>query len=106
MAEAATKPEISHDRERSRYELRLEGRVVGVADYRREGELVSFTHTWVEPRFRGRGLAGELIEFALRDVREEGLQALPYCSFVSDYIAGHPEHAELVPGERRRQFGL
>jgi uncharacterized protein len=97
---------ISHDPERSRYELRLDDRVVGVAHYVRDGELISFTHTGVEPQLRGQGLAGELIEFALRDAREAGAEVLPICSYVSDYISQHPEYLELVPAERRRGFGL
>jgi predicted GNAT family acetyltransferase len=97
---------VSKDGERNRYELRLDDRVVGVADYVRDGDALAITHTGVEPRFRGQGLAGELIEFALRDMREADLQVLPYCSYVSDYIARNPEHLELVPAERRRAFGL
>jgi uncharacterized protein len=97
---------VSKDSDRNRYELRLDDRVVGVADYVRDGDALAVTHTGVEPRFRGQGLAGELIEFVLRDMREAGLQVLPYCSYVSDYIARNPEHLELVPTERRRAFGL
>lgn len=97
---------ISHEPERNRYELRLDDRVVGVADYVRDGGALAITHTGVEPRLRGRGLAGELIEFALRDMREAGERVLPYCSYVSDYIARNPEHLDLVPEERRRSFGL
>jgi predicted GNAT family acetyltransferase len=100
------KKTISHDPGRNRYELRLDGDVVGVADYRREGDQLVITHTGVDPHLRGRGLAGELIEFTLSDIRERHLAVLPYCSFVSDYIARHREHLELVPSERRREFGL
>lgn len=97
---------ISHEPERNRYALRLDDRVVGVADYMRDGDALAITHTGVEPRFRGQGLAGELIEFALHDMREAELGVLPYCSYVSDYIARNPEYLELVPEERWRAFGL
>jgi len=97
---------ISHRAERSRYELRLGDEVVGVADYMREGDRLSFTHTGVDPHLRGQGLAGELIEFALRDARKSKVEVLPYCSYVSHYIAEHPEYLELVPAEQRRAFGL
>jgi uncharacterized protein len=92
--------------EHSRYELELDGRVVGVADYRQEGKVRSFTHTGVAHEHRGQGLAGELIEFALRDTRETGLEVLPYCWYVRDHIAQHPEYLELVPAESRADFGL
>jgi uncharacterized protein len=97
---------IVHEPERSRYVLRLDDRVVGVADYMRDGDALAITYTGVEPRMRGQGLAGELVDFALRDIRESSSKVLPYCSYVSDYIARNPEYLELVPEERRRAFGL
>jgi uncharacterized protein len=92
--------------ERSRYELKLDDRVVGVADYKQDGNVRSFTHTGVEPDHRGQGLAAELIDFALGEAREAGLEVLPYCWYVRDHIAAHPEYMELVPGESRGSFGL
>jgi predicted GNAT family acetyltransferase len=97
---------IAHASEHSRYELKLDERVVGVADYRQDGNVRSFTHTGVEPDHRGQGLAAELIEFALREAREEKLEVLPYCWYVRDYIAQHPEYMELVPTNSRSSFGL
>jgi predicted GNAT family acetyltransferase len=106
MANAISDPTIDHNAGHSRYELRIEGTVVGVANYIRSGDTVAITHTGVETALRGRGLAGELIDFALQDARRSGLKVLPHCSFVSDYIDKHPEYLELVPEDRRREFGL
>jgi predicted GNAT family acetyltransferase len=99
-------PEIVDDPDRSRYELRLDGRVAVVADYRRHGDQLSFTHTGTDPRLRNRGLAARLIEQALTEAKRGGDEVLPYCSFVSDYIASHDEYLELVPAGRRSEFGL
>lgn len=98
--------EIAENPQRSRYELRLDGELVGVADYIRADTVDSFVHTETVARFRGRGLAAELIEFALAASRESGREILPYCSFVSEYIGSHPEYLELVPAERRGEFRL
>jgi predicted GNAT family acetyltransferase len=106
MANAISDPTIDHNAGHSRYELRIEGTVVGVANYIRSGDTVAITHTGVETALRGRGLAGELIDFALQDARRSGLKVLPHCSFVSDYIDKHREYLELVPEDRRREFGL
>jgi predicted GNAT family acetyltransferase len=97
---------IAHAPERSRYELKLDERTVGVADYKQDGHVRSFTHTGVEPEHRGQGLAAELIDFALREAQEEKLEVLPYCWYVRDHIAGHSEYMELVPAESRGSFGL
>ncbi len=89
--------ELAHDEPRSRYELRLQGRVVGQAQYRREGERVVFTHTEVEPALEGRGLGSRLARHALDDVRRRGLKAVPRCSFIARYIARHAqEYGDLV----------
>jgi predicted GNAT family acetyltransferase len=97
---------IAHAPERSRYELRLDDEVVGVLDYREEDGVRSFTHTGVDSEHRGQGLAGELVEFALRDSREADVQVLPYCWYVRDHIAERREHLDLVPPEQRARFGL
>ncbi|HYG97265.1 MAG TPA: GNAT family N-acetyltransferase, partial [Solirubrobacterales bacterium] len=68
---------IAHEPERSRYTLRLDGKVVGVADYVRDGDAFAITYTGVDPHLRGQGLAGELVDFALRDLQESELEVLP-----------------------------
>jgi predicted GNAT family acetyltransferase len=106
MSNEQTKTEITDDRDRSRYELRLDGEVAVVADYQRHGKQLSFTHTGTDPRMRGRGLAGQLIEQALAEAKAAGDEVLPYCSFVSDYIRSHDEYLDLVPIDRRGDFAL
>jgi len=97
---------IANAPDHSRYELKLDGQIIGVADYRQDGNVRSFTHTGIEPAHRGEGLAAELIDFALREAQGANLEVLPYCSYVREYIAQHPEYLELVPAERRASFGL
>jgi len=92
---------IVHLPDQSRYELRLDGDVVGVADYRQEDGVRAFTHTETDREHRGQGLAAELVEFALRDTEEAGLRVLPYCWYVRDQIAANPRYRHLVP-ERDR----
>ncbi|WP_331770812.1 N-acetyltransferase (plasmid) [Embleya sp. NBC_00888] len=80
--------------------------LAGFADYFVSGDEVAFTHTEIDPRFGGRGLGGRLTHAALDAVRERGLAVLPYCSFIRDWIAKHPEYVDLVPEDRRDAFGL
>jgi uncharacterized protein len=89
--------EASHDEARSRYELRMEGRVVAFAQYQREGDALAFTHTEVEGALEGQGLGSRLAAYALDDVRRRGLKAVPRCSFIAGYIARHEkEYGDLV----------
>jgi predicted GNAT family acetyltransferase len=99
-------PEIVEDKEQSRYEARLDGDVVGVADYVGQEGLKSFTHTETFAGHKGQGIAGKIVERALADARTEGVEVLPFCPFVADYIGDHREYLELVPADRRTEFGL
>ena len=98
--------EIVDDKEQSRYEAHLDGETVAIADYVKQPGIVSFTHTETFDGHKGLGLAGRMIERALGDARDEGLEAIPFCPFVADYIGAHREFLALVPADRRAEFGL
>ncbi len=98
--------EVIDDKEQSRYEVHLGGETIAVADYVKQPGLVSFTHTETFARHRGQGHAGRMIDQALRDARDEGLEVIPFCWFVASYIGDHPEFLPLVPADRRAEFGL
>src|ERR1700749_132001 len=97
----ADEPKIVDDKEQSRYEAHLGGETAAIADYVKAPDSVSFTHTETFSGHKGQGLAGKVIDRALRDAREEGLEVMPFCSYVSDYIGRNPEFLDLVPTERR-----
>jgi uncharacterized protein len=82
---------IRNDAE-GRYELDL-GAGLAVAYFERREDRVLFTHTEVPPAARGQGAASKLIAGALADVRAQGLQAVPLCSFVRRYMEDHPDTA-------------
>jgi len=102
----SAEPEVVDDKEQSRYEVHQGGETVAVADYVKQPGTVSFTHTETFEGHKGQGLAGRMIDRALRDAQTEQLEVVPFCSFVSDYIAQHEEFRSLVPEDRRAEFGL
>lgn len=75
----------------SRYEIRVDGELAGLADYRLEEGRIIFPHTEVKPEFGGRGLATRLIEFAVTDARNKDLEIVPICPFVKDWVEENPE---------------
>ncbi|MEO6503864.1 MAG: GNAT family N-acetyltransferase [Jatrophihabitantaceae bacterium] len=87
---------LSRDDDAERYEIRLGGRRVGLADFSRRGDVVVIPHTETSPEFGGRGLAGQLVRYALDDIRAQGLRVEPACPFVAAYIRKNPEYADLV----------
>jgi uncharacterized protein len=98
--------EVADAPDRDRYELSVDGEVVGFTAYRTRPGLIAFIHTEVDERLQGRGLADRLIRFALEDARTRGLAVLPFCPFVKSFIERHRDFEELVPESYREQFGL
>jgi len=43
---------------------------------------------------------------ALADARKQGLDVLPLCPYVREWLASHPEYTDLVPEPQRATFGL
>ena len=98
---------VTHNEARSRYELTVDDQLVGVAQYRRSGNRLDFTHTEIDPDHEGQGLGSVLVGAALDDVKRHSLTVVPHCRFMRDHIGEHPEqYLALVPAERRAQFGL
>jgi uncharacterized protein len=79
-----------------RYELLLDGELVGDLLYRTRDDVVTLIHTEVVPRLEGRGLGEQLVAGALADIHERGLQIVPLCPFVAAYIRHHREYDDLV----------
>lgn len=78
----------------SRYELNLDG-AIAFANYQLAPGKVVITHTETPPALRGRGMASKLVQGALEQIRAEGLKVVAGCSFVVDYLAKHPEFADV-----------
>jgi predicted GNAT family acetyltransferase/glutaredoxin len=95
--------EVVHVPDASRYELRLGGRLIGLAAYRRRDGWIAFTHTEVDPSCEGRGLGSRLVAAALEDARREQLLVAPLCPFVAHYIDRHPEYGDLVAAGYRER---
>jgi uncharacterized protein len=95
--------EVADVPEQSRYELRLGGRLIGLAAYRRRKDRIAFTHTEVDPSCEGRGFGSKLAEAALDDARAKGLTVLPLCPFIAHYVDQHPEYEELLPTRYRQE---
>ncbi|HKU61817.1 MAG TPA: GNAT family N-acetyltransferase [Gemmatimonadales bacterium] len=87
--------QIVHDPAGHRFAAELPSGTAVLA-YAPAGEaVVDFYSTYVPPSERGRGVAGRLVDAGLAWARAEGLQVIPTCWFVAQWIKAHPEHADL-----------
>ena len=79
-----------------RYEARVGSEVVGFIDYREAPGRMKLMHTEVEQALGGKGVASQLVAWALDDIRRRGLSVVPFCPFVVAYLRRHPEYSDLV----------
>ena len=84
----------------------VDDELAGWVDYREHDDEYALPHTRVLPQFGGRGVGSALVVGALRTIGERGGTVLPYCPFVPKVMRDHPELIDLVPADRRAEFGL
>lgn len=98
---------VHDNRELNRYEVHDGDELAGFSMYRLTSGTIAFTHTEVDPAFKGRGLARVLVTEALEDTRRRGLAVLPFCPYVRKVIAADPSrYLHLVPLLERDRFKL
>jgi predicted GNAT family acetyltransferase len=82
-----------------RYELHVDGDLVGEIRYRRQEGALALVHTEIDPALEGQGLGAVLVRGALDDLRARGELVVPVCPYVRTFIRRHPEYADLVTVE-------
>jgi predicted GNAT family acetyltransferase len=96
--------ELSDNPELNRYEVRVDGELVGFAQYRIDGAQMTIFHTEVDAAHQRQSVGSQLAKHALDDVRARGLQLAPTCPFIADYVRRHPDlYLEIVSEPLRDQ---
>jgi predicted GNAT family acetyltransferase len=88
--------DVRDNPEMNRYELFVDERVIGIADYRRRGDVMLFPHTVIDTNQRGQGWGAVLVRAALDDVGRQGLRLVAQCWFVAEFIELNPEYRDLA----------
>ncbi|HMG45085.1 MAG TPA: GNAT family N-acetyltransferase [Acidimicrobiales bacterium] len=91
--------EVTDSKDRSRYELTVDGELAGFAAYRDMKGTRVFTHTEVFPAFGGRGLGSILVRSSLDEVRGRGGTLVALCPFVDRFVREHAEYGDLVDAD-------
>jgi predicted GNAT family acetyltransferase len=89
-----------------RYEVHVDGELAGFATYHLSGSRITLIHTEVEDAYEGQGIGKLLAEYVLDAARDAGLSVIPKCPFMAKYIRETQEYVDLVPADRRAEFGL
>jgi uncharacterized protein len=86
---------VQHNAAERRFEAKIDGYLC-VAEYEQQDGEIAFTHTFVPPELRGRGIAEKLVRTALDYARAEQLRVVPACSYVAAFIRRHREYVPLT----------
>ena len=91
---------ISHRPADRRFVLTENGADLAHLEYVVRDGVWFITHTFTEPAARGRGWAAQVTRAALDTARADGVRVRPVCPFVVDYVAAHPEYADVLASAR------
>ena len=105
----AEKVTITDNKEAGAYELWVDGQTAAGLLYNEAGTRVTILATAVFPKFRGKGIAGNLLGGVLDLLRAEGRTATLTCPFATAFVHSHPQYADVVdptfPGNARSGHG-
>ena len=97
-----TDVQVSDAPDKHRFEARSpDGELLGFSVYDTIGPTVVFTHTEVDPKFEGQGIASTLVQGALDAVRASGRDVVAFCPYVKAWIARHPDYQDLLRSVQR-----
>ncbi|WP_348789814.1 GNAT family N-acetyltransferase [Leifsonia sp. NPDC080035] len=87
---------VENQPDQSRYALLGDGEVVGVAEYDLRDDAIVFTHTEIDEEKRERGMASQLVQAALDDVRDNtDRRVVASCPYVRRWLEDHPDYQAL-----------
>lgn len=72
------------------------GKRVAEVTFPISGNVADITHTFVDTSLRGQGVAGQLLEAAVQQIRVAGLKIRPSCSYAIHWFAEHPEQTDIL----------
>ena len=87
--------EFQHERERI-FALDEQGKLVAEVTFPVSEGVADIDHTFVEQSLRAQGVAGQLLDAAVRQIRMEGLRAKATCSYAAKWFKEHPDHSDLL----------
>ncbi|WP_347372989.1 GNAT family N-acetyltransferase [Aequorivita sp. Q41] len=87
--------QIIDDKEKNRFVVIIDAHQAYI-EYSLKSDYYSLNHTIVDKELSGKGVASELTEKVLMEIKQRGLKIVPSCPFIKKFIAKHPEWEPLV----------
>jgi predicted GNAT family acetyltransferase len=86
---------VVNNTEKNRFEIETSGQI-SVLEYKLQADKIFMTHTEVPPALERQGIGSNLAHFAMEYARRSGLQVVPICPFIQEYLDAHPEYSSLI----------
>lgn len=88
-----------------RFEATVEGKVAFAEYNRMEGGIV-LTHTEVPAELEGRGIASQIFETVIAEMRARNQKVIPVCPVFALYLKRHAEAHDVVHPSYRSALGI
>lgn len=82
--------------ERSRYEARVDGELVGYTEYRHHDDTTMIAITQVPEELQNKGIGAALARFAIDAARKAGKRIEPVDPFMAGWLERHPDYADTM----------
>ena len=87
--------QVQNDEKERKFYAVVDGREA-VISYAKSGDAYNLLHTFVPEELRGHGVAEQLVQTTLDQVKAQGAKFIPTCPFVQAFLKRHPEYREGV----------
>lgn len=87
---------VKIDELENKFYAQVEGRECVLNFRHKDMNTLEYYHTFVPQALRGRGIAAELVEYALSYAQKHNQKVIPTCSYVRSFIDNHPQWSTIV----------
>ena len=88
--------DIRHEPEKRRFVAEVEGSEAVLEYVERGDQALDYRHTFTPPALRGRGIAKDLVLFALDYARNSRIKVVPTCPYVAKVMRENPAYEALA----------
>ena len=87
---------IIYNRDEQRSEAIVDDEIIGVCEYEIVDGKWAITHTMVDDRFTGQGIAKKLVIKIVEESRINGVKIIPICSYAKKLLEGNEEYKDAL----------
>ncbi|HEV7506125.1 MAG TPA: GNAT family N-acetyltransferase [Thermoanaerobaculia bacterium] len=85
--------EVRNDETQHKFIAVVDGHEAHI-EYAHSGDVYNLMHTFVPEELRGHGVAEDLVQASLDQIKTQGAKFFPTCPFVQAFLKRHPEYRE------------